>query len=96
MNGFRGCSNLNFVCVQASSFEIYHIGLIPVPSTNPPLRLIGCVLPSHVQSTLYPTPKDVTINQAAGKKVTNREMFSLAIQIKSMPEQKVKVNWFCK
>lgn len=91
VSGFRGNENLNYMCVQVASAEVYHIGLIPVPSANPPLRVIGCVLPSHVQSTLYPTPPNLTANQSAGKKVTNREMISIAVQIKSIPERKVKV-----
>lgn len=79
------------MCVQASGVEMYHIGLVPVPSTNPPLRLFGCVLPSHVQSTIYPTPSNLTVNQPVGKKATNREMISIAVQVKSVPERKVKV-----
>lgn len=91
VSSFRGNENLNYMCVQASAAEVYHIGLVPVPSSNPPLRLFGCVLPSHVQSTIYPTPPNLTVNQAIGKKVTNREMVSIAVQVKSVPERKVKV-----
>lgn len=91
VSGFRGNDNLNYMCVQASAVEMYHIGLVPVPSTNPPLRLFGCVLPSHVQSTIYPTPPNLTVDQALGKKATNREMISIAVQVKSVPERKVKV-----
>lgn len=91
VSGFRGNENLNYMCVQASAVEMYHIGLVPVPSTNPPLRLFGCVLPSHVQSTIYSTPSNLTVNQAVGKKASNREMISIAVQVKSVPERKVKV-----
>lgn len=91
VSGFRGNENLNYMCVQASAVEMYHIGLVPVPSTNPPLRLFGCVLPSHVQSTIYPTPPNLTVDQAIGKKAKNREMISIAVQVKSVPERKVKV-----
>lgn len=92
VSSFRGNENLNYMCVQASAVEVYHIGLVPVPSLNPPLRLYGCVLPSHVQSTIYPTPSNLTVNQAVGKKVSNREMVSIAVQVKSVPERKVKVS----
>lgn len=81
------------MCVQVSSVEVYHIGLVPVPASNPPLRVYGCVLPSHIQSTIYPTPTDLTVNQAIGKRVSNREMISIAVQIKSVPERKIKVNY---
>lgn len=91
VSSFRGDENLNYMCVQAAAVEMYHIGLVPVPSSNPPLRLHGCVLPNHVQSTIYATPPDLTVNQAVGKKSTNREMISIAVQVKSVPERKVKV-----
>lgn len=91
VNGFRGNENLNYMCVQACSAEIFHFGLIPFPASNPPLRVIGCVLPSHVQSTLYPTPRGLTVHELVGKKSSNREMVAVAVQIKSMPEQKIKV-----
>lgn len=91
VSGYRGNENLNYLCVQATSAEVFHIGLVPVPSPNPPLRVFGCVLPSHVQSTLYPTPPDLTNDQSIGKKATNREMISVAVQIKSIPEKKIKV-----
>lgn len=90
VSSYRGNENLNYMCVQAAAAEVYHIGLVPVPAHNPPLRVIGCVIPSHVQSTLYPTPDNLTVNQSAGKKVTNREMISIAVQIKALPERKVK------
>lgn len=92
VSGYRGDDNLNYMCVQASAVEMYHLGLIPVPSLDPPLRMYGCVLPSHVQSTIYPTPPDLTMNQQSGKLTSNREMLSIAVQIKSVPERKVKVN----
>lgn len=91
VSGYRGDDNLNYLCVQASAIEMYHLGLIPVPSLDPPLRIHGCVFPSHVQSTIYPTPPDLTVNQAAGKTESNREMLSIAVQIKSVPDRKVKV-----
>uniref|UniRef100_A0A182N5K0 Autophagy-related protein 2 n=1 Tax=Anopheles dirus TaxID=7168 RepID=A0A182N5K0_9DIPT len=88
VNGFRGNSNLGYLCIQAKSAEFYHCGLIPTPSNNPPLRLINSVLPSYLQSTLYPTPKNLTLHEQRG--CTNREMLSLAIQIKSVPDLAIK------
>lgn len=91
VSGFRGNENLNYMCVQASAAEIFHFGLIPVPSANPPLRVIGCALPSHVQSTIYPTPRGLTVQEPLGHRLANREMISIAVQIKSQPEMKIKV-----
>ncbi|XP_049531977.1 autophagy-related protein 2 homolog B [Anopheles darlingi] len=88
VNGFRGNTNLGYLCIQAKSAEFYHCGLIPTPSSNPPLRLINSVLPSYLQCTLYPTPKGLTLHEQRG--CTNREMLSLAIQIKSVPDLAVK------
>lgn len=37
VSNYRGNENLNYMCVQAASVEVYHIGLVPVPAHNPPL-----------------------------------------------------------
>lgn len=90
-NGYHGNENLGYVCLQVKSAELYHFGLIPVPSTNPPLRSINCVLPSHLNGTLYPTPKGISMCTAKG--ATNREMIGLALQLKSFPDQRIKVQY---
>lgn len=92
VSGYQANENLNFMCVQASGAEIYHIGLVPVPSSNPPLRLYGCVLPGHLQSTIYPTPANLTADQTVAKEPSTREMLSVAIEIRSVPERKIKVS----
>uniref|UniRef100_A0A182Y760 Autophagy-related protein 2 n=1 Tax=Anopheles stephensi TaxID=30069 RepID=A0A182Y760_ANOST len=88
VSGFHGNANLGYLCIQAKSAEFYHCGLIPTPCNNPPLRLINSVLPAYLQSTLYPTPKSLTLHEQRG--CTNREMLSLAIQIKSVPDLAIK------
>ncbi|XP_312964.6 autophagy-related protein 2 homolog A [Anopheles gambiae] len=88
VSGFHGNANLGYLCIQAKSAEFYHCGLIPTPSNNPPLRLINSVLPSYLLSTLYPTPKNLTLHEQRG--CANREMISLAIQIKSVPDLAIK------
>ncbi|XP_055588438.1 autophagy-related protein 2 homolog A [Uranotaenia lowii] len=88
VNGFHGNSNLGYLCIQGNAADIYHCGLIPTPVNNPPLRLVNSVLPGYIFSTLYPTPKNLTINEQRG--CSNREMFSLAIQIKAIPDQSIK------
>uniref|UniRef100_A0A182K4W6 Autophagy-related protein 2 n=1 Tax=Anopheles christyi TaxID=43041 RepID=A0A182K4W6_9DIPT len=88
VSGFHGNANLGYLCIQAKSAEFYHCGLIPTPSNNPPLRLINSVLPSYLLSTLYPTPKNLTLHEQRG--CANREMLSLAIQIKSVPDLAIK------
>lgn len=92
VNGYRGNEDLGYVCLQANSAELYHFGLIPIPLTNPPLRLIGCVLPNHLQSTMYPSPINISPFDQKGE--PNREMVSVAVQIKSVPEQRIKVFFF--
>lgn len=92
VNGFHGNSNLGYLCLQAKSAELYHCGLIPVPGSDPPLRVIGCMLPSHLKSTLYPTLANSTLIEKTEQ--TNRDMISLAVQIKSCPDQNLKVSEF--
>lgn len=88
VNGFHGNSNLGYLCIQGKAADIYHCGLIPTPANNPPLRLVNSVLPAYILSTLYPTPRNLTLHEQRG--CPNREMFSLAIQIKALPEQSIK------
>lgn len=88
VNGYRSNPNLAYLCFNGKSAEVFHCGLTPSPSLNPPLRLVGSMLPTHMKSTLYPTPKDLTQQQNKGN--PNREMISLAIQIKKLPEQNIK------
>lgn len=88
VNGFHGNSNLGYLCIQGKAADIYHCGLIPTPANNPPLRLVNSVLPAYILSTLYPTPRNLTMNDQRG--CPKREMFSLAIQIKAIPEQNIK------
>lgn len=88
VNGFHGNSNLGYLCIQGKAADIFHCGLIPTPANNPPLRLINSVLPAYIASTLYPTPRNLTLHEQRG--CPNREMFSLAIQIKALPEQSIK------
>lgn len=88
VNGFHGNTNLGYLCIQGKAADIYHCGLIPTPANNPPLRLVNSVLPAYILSTLYPTPRNLTVNEQRG--CPNREMFSLAIQIKALPEQSIK------
>lgn len=90
VSGYNGNADLGYVCLQAGSVEIYHCGLIPVPSPNPPLRLIGSVLPGHILSTLYPTPKNITLFDQADNSVRKREMVTLAIEVQKKTDNKVK------
>lgn len=80
------------MCLQVKAAELYHFGLIPVPSSNPPLRSINCVLPSHLCGTLYPSPKGISLCTSKG--ANNREMIALALQLKSFPDQRIKVSYF--
>lgn len=90
VNGYRGNEDLGYFCLQAASAELYHFGLIPVPSSSPPLRFIGCVLPAHMQSTIYPSPKNIAPFETRGD--LKRDQLSLAVQIKSCPDQRIKVH----
>lgn len=92
VNGYKGEEDLGYLCVQARGVELYHFGLIPFPSQDPPLRLIGCVLPDHMQCTLYPSPKNISMCEQ--KNSTSREMISLAMEIRKLADQRVKVQIF--
>ncbi|KAL7049279.1 hypothetical protein ACKWTF_003650 [Chironomus riparius] len=88
VNNYHGNSNLGYFCIQSGNLEVYHCGLLPVPIQNSPLRDLTCSLPAWLNATIYPTPRNLIPND---NKVTfDRDMLSLAVQIKSNPEQGLK------
>lgn len=84
---YHGSANLGYFCIQSGNLEMYH-GVLPVPIQNIPLRDISCILPAWLKSTLYSTPKNLTLNECRGS--NKRDMLSLAVQIKANPEQGLK------
>lgn len=88
VNGYKGDENLGYMCIEASAAELFHFGLIPVPCPDPPLRLIGCVLPSHMQSTFYPSPKNISLSEKTV--ASNRDMLSIAMEIQKCRPRKIK------
>lgn len=88
VSGFHGNSNLGYLCIQGKNFEMYHCGQLPVPMYNSPLRDINCSLPEWLKSTIYLTPKSLSLNENRGN--PKREMIALAIQIRTSPDQGVK------
>ena len=88
VSGFHGNPNLGYLCIQGKNLEMYHCGQLPVPMHNSPLRDIDCSLPEWLKSTIYFTPKSLSLNESRGN--PKREMIALAIQIRTSPDQGVK------
>ncbi|CAO1344881.1 unnamed protein product [Diamesa serratosioi] len=88
VSGYHGNTNLGYFCVQGKNLEMYHCGQLPVPMYNSPLRDIDCSLPEWLKSTIYLTPKSLSLNDIRVN--PKREMLSLAVQIKVNPDQGVK------
>lgn len=88
VSNYHGNTNLGYVCIQAGNIDLFHCGLIPVPSQNPPLREINSLLPDWLKSTVYATPENATLSLSRGSRL--REMLSLTMQIKANPELLMK------
>uniref|UniRef100_A0A6B2EBD1 Autophagy-related protein 2 n=1 Tax=Phlebotomus kandelakii TaxID=1109342 RepID=A0A6B2EBD1_9DIPT len=88
VKGYCGNENLGFVCLEVVDADLYHCGIIPSPNSDPPLRWFDSILPEYLLKTIYSTPKDLTMQK--GRRDKEREMISLAIQIKHCPEQRLK------
>ncbi|CRL03003.1 CLUMA_CG016444, isoform A [Clunio marinus] len=88
VSSYHGNSNIGYFCIQSANLEVFHCGLLPVPIQNPPLRDIYYSLPAWLKSTLYATPKNLTLNENRGS--LKRDMISLAVQIKANPDQGLK------
>lgn len=92
VSGYNGNADLGYVCLQSATVELYHAGLSAVPSTTPPLRKIGSLLPNHMLATLYATPRNLSpLSLASGAKtVRGREQLSMAVEIQKRTQQRVK------
>ncbi|GAB0095176.1 Autophagy-related protein 2 [Sergentomyia squamirostris] len=88
VKGYCGNENLGFVCLEVVDADLYHCGLMPSPNSDPPLRWFDSLLPDYLLKTIYGTPKDLTMQRS--KRTKEREMITLAIQIKHCPEQRLK------
>jgi autophagy-related protein 2 len=90
VSSYHGNENLGYFCIQSSNLEMYHCGLLPVPIQNPPLRDLHCSLPSWLNASIYGTPKNLVFHENQQMKVSDRNMLSLAVQIKANPDQGLK------
>lgn len=88
VNNYHGNTNLGYFCIQSGNLEMYHCGLLPVPIQNPPLRDLSCSLPAWLNATIFSTPRNLSLCDNRGQ--TKRDMLTLAVQIKSNPEQGLK------
>lgn len=88
VSNYHGNPNLGYFCIQSENMEVYHCGLLPVPIQNPPLRDLNCSLPSWLNATIYSTPRNLI--HGDHKVSFERDMLSLAVQIKANPDQGLK------
>ena len=88
VSSYHGNTDLGYFCIQSGNIEMYHCGSLPVPIQNPPLRDIYCILPTWLKSTIYSTPKNLSLSEFRGS--LKRDMLSLAVQIKANPDQGLK------
>lgn len=88
VSSYHGNTNLGYFCIQSNGLEMFHCGILPVPIQSPPLRDFSCSLPAWINSTLYPTPRNLSLSESHG--TTKRDMLALAVQIKANPDQCLK------
>ncbi|XP_075983297.1 autophagy-related 2 isoform X2 [Anticarsia gemmatalis] len=77
VSGLNGKPKTAQLCLRAEKTTLYHDSLLTIPSEKPPLRQYGCILPSHLKSTIYPSGKGVIIKDRLLKK----DMFTLALKV---------------
>ncbi|XP_055908295.1 autophagy-related protein 2 homolog B isoform X2 [Eupeodes corollae] len=84
---FNGNDNMAYLCLHTKDLQMFHCGLIPTRDSEPGLPEFKCI-PHHMQSTFYSSPANLTKSDNEGN--VNREMLSLAIEIKKVPDQSLK------
>ncbi|KAM7346426.1 autophagy-related 2 [Cochliomyia hominivorax] len=88
--GFKNDMNLSYLCTQIKSGEVYHCGIVPM---NTPLRFDHqAQVEDFMQSTLYKIPfgltKGIQVNGEGNG--GDADMFSVVIEMKKNPIQKIK------
>ena len=87
--GFKNDLNLSYLSTQIKSGEIYHCGIVPM---NTPLRFDHqAQVEDFMQSTIYKMPiglpKGINV---PGNDAADSNMFSIVIEIKKNPLQRIK------
>ncbi|XP_076267231.1 autophagy-related 2 isoform X1 [Rhynchophorus ferrugineus] len=84
VSGYKGDSDLGYVCAQISDAHLYHCDMQPTPSTASPLKEVDSTVGKYLFSTLYQS--DSKILASSRNKRSDREMFSVAIKIQANHE----------
>ncbi|CAB3245611.1 unnamed protein product [Arctia plantaginis] len=82
VSGLSGIPKTARLCLRSKKTILYHESTLTIPSEKPPLRQYGCILPSHLKSTIHPSGKGVIIKDRLEKK----DMFTLALKVDPDPE----------
>lgn len=84
VSGYKGDTNLGFVCVQLHNAQLYHCDMMSIPTKDPPLKEIGCHLGHHLSPTIFKSePGMLATSKDRGG---NREMFTVAVRIQANHE----------
>ncbi|CAH1999640.1 unnamed protein product [Acanthoscelides obtectus] len=84
VSGYKGETNLGYVCVQVHNAQLYHCDMISIPSQTPPLKEFGSAPGRHLFPTIYKSEPGMLV---CGKnRGGNREMFSVAVKIQGRHE----------
>ncbi|XP_067647283.1 autophagy-related protein 2 homolog B [Eurosta solidaginis] len=78
VNGYNDNKDLCYLCLQLSDFQMQHCGLYTA----------GASAGSKMLHTLYKTPQGLTKSNQT--KIKEREMFSMVIETKRVPDQRIK------
>nr|CAI5847822.1 unnamed protein product [Callosobruchus analis] len=84
VSGYKGETNLGYVCVQVHNAQLYHCDMISIPNHTPPLKEFGSAPGRHLFPTIYKSEPGMMV---CGKnRGGNREMFTVAVKIQGRHE----------
>ncbi|CAG9863843.1 unnamed protein product [Phyllotreta striolata] len=84
VSGYKGDTNLGFVCVQLHNAQLYHCDMMSIPTQDAPLRQIGRHMPPHLSPTIYKSEPGMLVTSK--NRGGNREMLTVAVRIQASHE----------
>lgn len=84
VSGYKGDTNLGFVCVQIHKVDLHHCNMTSIPNVSPSIKEIGSAVGRHLNNTIYKSEQGMLDN--SNNRGGSREMFTVAVRIQANHE----------
>ncbi|KAJ8924233.1 hypothetical protein NQ315_007024 [Exocentrus adspersus] len=84
VSGYRGDSDLGYVCAQVHNFQLHHCDMTSIPNVRGPLKEVGSAPSRHLHPTIQKSESGMLAT--AKNRGGSREMLTVAIKIQANHE----------